>query len=563
MLVSENSLLSKNSHKSSFNNDNNSVSYPSRTIVHPKLEMTEPGDADEQEADAAANEVMSGKVFRKFSGGGAGGGMAVSSQMESQLNQLQGGGQVMPDGLRGMMERGFDRDFSQVRLHTDGEAAGLSSSIHAKAFTHGNDIYFNQGQYAPETSEGQRLVAHELAHVAQGGKSISRQCGNKDGWKYIKEPDWISGKVLTFDAQKKLWENYEDKSKKKPITVVLYTSHLDACHGEYESSCPFEERSAIKADRKKREEKNEPIPDYSNLELSGLITSKDEETNVYFIQGLYNPTPALEKLVTTYGYLQNLIIAGHANFDFIDLNSRFSLSVGGDSFDSFFETVKTLFKKTDDETGKTKHSILLAECLTGSNPTLGIANSIKCIMGSLDVKVIANRASVFDLHQEYVRDNGYLIFKNNNDQTSPVEQECINQSGIENITSHYEGGNQSGILMDIMLRIYFDSPLSRQDYAGSYFKIKGKERNELVWYTRDNLFDFLDRKYNNSIARNKYKMLSFLKMLYEQKLRDSYIIMQFPYCPHTYIDRYGDTVALDSFLDFLYDVHIQSDYIKF
>ncbi len=150
-------------------------SYPSRTVVHPKLEMTEPGDADEQEADAAAHDVMSGKVFRKFSGGGAGGGMAVSSQMESQLNQLQGGGQAMPDGLRSMMERGFDRDFSQVRLHTDGEAAGLSSCIHAKAFTHGNDIYFNQGQYAPETSEGQMLVAHELVHVAQGGGKVGRK----------------------------------------------------------------------------------------------------------------------------------------------------------------------------------------------------------------------------------------------------------------------------------------------------------------------------------------------------------------------------------------------------
>ena len=174
MFVNVSSRDAGNSHHSSKKSDNNSVTYPSRTVVHPKLEMTEPGDADEREADAAAHDVMSGKVFRKFSGGGAGGGMAVSSQMESQLNQLQGGGQAMPDGLRGMMERGFDRDFSQVRLHTDGEAAGLSSSIHAKAFTHGNDIYFNQGQYAPETSEGQRLVAHELAHVAQGGGKVGR-----------------------------------------------------------------------------------------------------------------------------------------------------------------------------------------------------------------------------------------------------------------------------------------------------------------------------------------------------------------------------------------------------
>ena len=174
MFVNVSSRDAGNSHHSSVKSDN-SLSYPSRTVVHPKLEMTEPGDADEQEADLAAHDVMSGKVFRKFSGGGAGGGMAVSSQMESQLNQLQGGGQAMPDGLRGMMERGFDRDFSQVRLHTDGEAAGLSNSIHAKAFTHGNDIYFNQGQYAPETSEGQRLVAHELAHVAQGGGKVGRE----------------------------------------------------------------------------------------------------------------------------------------------------------------------------------------------------------------------------------------------------------------------------------------------------------------------------------------------------------------------------------------------------
>ncbi len=174
MFVNVSSRDAGNSHHSSKKSDNNSVTYPSRTVVHPKLEMTEPGDADEREADAAAHDVMSGKVFRKFSGGGAGGGMAVSSQMESQLNQLQGGGQAMPDGLRGMMERGFDRDFSQVRLHTDGEAAGLSDSIHAKAFTHGNDIYFNQGQYAPETSEGQRLVAHELAHVAQGHGVLAR-----------------------------------------------------------------------------------------------------------------------------------------------------------------------------------------------------------------------------------------------------------------------------------------------------------------------------------------------------------------------------------------------------
>ena len=158
------------------NESQSANSYPSRTIVHAKLEMTEPGDHDEQEADAVANTIMSGeKIARKISNGGGGSsGIAVSPQMESQLSQLQGSGRQMPQGLRNMMESGFGRDFSQVQLHTDGKAADMSSSIHAKAFTHGNDIYFNRGQFAPETSEGQRLVAHELTHVVQGGEKVGR-----------------------------------------------------------------------------------------------------------------------------------------------------------------------------------------------------------------------------------------------------------------------------------------------------------------------------------------------------------------------------------------------------
>lgn len=156
--------------------------YPSRTIVRAKLEMTEPGDHDEQEADAVANTVVNGgKIARKISNGGGGSsGIVVSTQMESQLSQLQGGGRQMPESLRNMMESGFGHDFSQVRLHTDSEAASMSSSIHAKAFTLGNDIYFNRGQFNPNTSEGQRLVAHELTHVVQGTGKVGRQDVNEE-----------------------------------------------------------------------------------------------------------------------------------------------------------------------------------------------------------------------------------------------------------------------------------------------------------------------------------------------------------------------------------------------
>lgn len=164
--------------KRAANKDSNEgVSIPSRTIVYAKLEMTSPQDTEEVEADAIAKAIVSeGKIMRNISqGSSASSGIAVSSKMESQLYSLEGSGHQMPSGLRNMMESGFGRDFSRVRLHTDSIAADMSSSIHAKAFTIGNDIYFNHGQYSPNSSEGQHLIAHELTHVVQGTGKVGRE----------------------------------------------------------------------------------------------------------------------------------------------------------------------------------------------------------------------------------------------------------------------------------------------------------------------------------------------------------------------------------------------------
>jgi hypothetical protein len=72
------------------------------------------------------------------------------------------------------MEQRFSADFSAVRLHVDGAAAQSAFSMHARAYTVGNDIIFGAGEFAPSTDRGQRLLAHELAHVIQqrrGGES--------------------------------------------------------------------------------------------------------------------------------------------------------------------------------------------------------------------------------------------------------------------------------------------------------------------------------------------------------------------------------------------------------
>ncbi|MFL5764173.1 MAG: DUF4157 domain-containing protein, partial [Bacteroidia bacterium] len=63
-------------------------------------------------------------------------------------------------------------DFSGVKVHSDGRAADMNDQIQAKAFTHGNDIYFNQGEYNPSSNEGKHLLAHELTHTVQQSTNV-------------------------------------------------------------------------------------------------------------------------------------------------------------------------------------------------------------------------------------------------------------------------------------------------------------------------------------------------------------------------------------------------------
>lgn len=65
------------------------------------------------------------------------------------------------------MESRLGHDFSQVRVYTDSEAAKSARSVNALAFTVGSKVVFGSGQFKPNTSEGQRLLAHELTHVVQ------------------------------------------------------------------------------------------------------------------------------------------------------------------------------------------------------------------------------------------------------------------------------------------------------------------------------------------------------------------------------------------------------------
>lgn len=80
---------------------------------------------------------------------------------------LQSSGRPLAPSDRAFFDPGFGHDFSAVRVHTDAAAASSAAAVDALAYTVGAHVVFADGQYTPHTQGGQRLLAHELAHVVQ------------------------------------------------------------------------------------------------------------------------------------------------------------------------------------------------------------------------------------------------------------------------------------------------------------------------------------------------------------------------------------------------------------
>lgn len=95
--------------------------------------------------------------------------------VESRLSASKGSGHRLPESTREQMESSIGGDFSGVRIHNDPDAAQMSRNLNAQAFTHGNDIYFNLGKYDTSSRSGQHLLAHELTHTVQQSSGDSSQ----------------------------------------------------------------------------------------------------------------------------------------------------------------------------------------------------------------------------------------------------------------------------------------------------------------------------------------------------------------------------------------------------
>ncbi|CAG0986641.1 hypothetical protein METP2_02314 [Methanosarcinales archaeon] len=188
-----------------------------------KLKVGQPGDTYEQEADRVAEQVMrmpqmqvqgsrgtevSGhghpiqrkcpgcnkgtkigkeeedeKLWKKEASGPAPE-VQASSDLQQKLNTSKGSGRTLPEDTRSSFESAIGADFSNVNIHTGTDAAEMNKELGAQAFTHGSDIYFNEGKYDPSSISGKRLLAHELTHTVQQGSALrtKKQAGYEGGY---------------------------------------------------------------------------------------------------------------------------------------------------------------------------------------------------------------------------------------------------------------------------------------------------------------------------------------------------------------------------------------------
>ena len=183
--------------------------------IQAKLKVGQPGDKYEQEADRVADEVMrmpepqvqcqeeeeeliqtkllaeqitplvqrqveeeEEEFLQAKSRDGAS--PEVAHDLESEINAIRGGGRSLSGSERAYFEPRFGYDFSGVRVHTNDRARASARALNASAYTIGSNVVFGTGQYIPGTTQGRRLLAHELTHVVQQWLEISRMSARNE-----------------------------------------------------------------------------------------------------------------------------------------------------------------------------------------------------------------------------------------------------------------------------------------------------------------------------------------------------------------------------------------------
>lgn len=194
-------------------------------VLLAKLEIGRPNDKYEKEADRVADQVMSmsnphgecmaeskeekahakqivwrnveqdkeGPILKKRSDSNR---PTVSPNLALRIEAFKGGGKPLSNEDRTFFERRFGTEFSQVKIHTGSQADRTARLINARAATLSQDIIFRAGQYRPGTSQGHRLIAHELTHVIQQRNGLNN---NTNATKTLQRDDEITQLTITCE----------------------------------------------------------------------------------------------------------------------------------------------------------------------------------------------------------------------------------------------------------------------------------------------------------------------------------------------------------------------------
>ncbi len=176
----------------------------------------------------------------------------VEDETAGAIRSKRGSGQSLDGDIAAKAGGVMGQDLGDVRVHTDSQSDNLNKQLGAKAFTTGNDIFFRSGAYEPGSSDGQRLIAHELTHVVQQGASPPAVQGkmtvNDPNDQYEAEADKVADVVMSQP---------EDAAQRQPIEEeeeMLQAHRDDSVQLE---EMPEEELQAQEEDEMQLQEEDE------------------------------------------------------------------------------------------------------------------------------------------------------------------------------------------------------------------------------------------------------------------------------------------------------------------
>ena len=194
-------------------------------VKKPKSPQLEPKQrADERSAEAPAERSGLAHLHRHIGNQGVQrllaqrsgeGGAELDAETTSRIDRARGDGHPLDRSVQGEMSQAMGHDLSGVRAHTSREADSLSRRLGAKAFTTGQDIFFRQDAYDPQSTSGQELIAHELTHVVQQGTGTVASGGkmtvSEPGDAYEQQADATASAVVGAGTQASVQRQEEEE----------------------------------------------------------------------------------------------------------------------------------------------------------------------------------------------------------------------------------------------------------------------------------------------------------------------------------------------------------------